>query len=74
MFKCAITNRITGSREPMNKIVVETREQSYSNGLTESKGWEIVKEITVSNKGLELWKLMTDEQKTSLIKDLSRHK
>ena len=74
MFKCAVTGKITEPREGMNRIIVETREKVYNNGVMESKGWEIVKEITASTKGLELWNLMTEEQKKSVVKGKARYR
>lgn len=64
MFKCAITGRISRPGEKMNKVVVETRDRRYFEmrkneetmiweRVEVGRGWEIVKEISVSDEGLK---------------------
>jgi len=59
MFRCAITGKLSKPGEKMNKVVVETREKTYTDpetGEVVGKGWEIVKEVSVSDEGLKIWK------------------
>lgn len=58
MFRCPITRKLTRPREKQFKIVLETRPKVYTklmkDGTTEKvigKGWEIVKELCVSEEG-----------------------
>ncbi len=63
MFRCAITGNVTKPGEPMTKVVVETRPTTYVNYKwdeeadekvrIDSKGFETVKEIAVSQEGLK---------------------
>lgn len=44
MFNCEICKKTSKAGEKQYKIIVEAREVVYENG---TKGWEIVKEISV---------------------------
>ena len=67
MFRCQITGKNTQPGEKCNKVVIERREKVYTQTkiltqdfrdvetLSISNGWEIVKEINVSDEGLEIW-------------------
>lgn len=56
MFLCAVTGITSKPREPMVKVVVETRPRTYINVVdgveVESHGIEIVQEIGVTKAGL----------------------
>lgn len=52
MFRCNITNRVSQPLERMIKVVVERREKTYPDG---SKGWEIAKEIQMTESGYKQW-------------------
>ena len=64
MFRCAVTGKLTKPREPQIKIVVETRPKEYVNFKwdeetrekirIESRGFETVKEVSVSQEGYDL--------------------
>lgn len=64
MFKCAITGKITKPREPLVRVVVETRPKTYVNYKwdeetgekirIESKGYETVREVNVSPEGMAI--------------------
>lgn len=66
MFKCAITGKISKPNEPMIKVVTETRPKVYENMVYDedeeggrvilSKGFETVKEIAVTQEGLDIMK------------------
>lgn len=66
MFICPITNKCTRPGEKMRRITVETREKIYSkrvrdmetgklNTVQVGKGFEIVKELGVSEEGEKIW-------------------
>ena len=66
MFKCEISGKMSRLGEKINRIVVERREKVYyesfrneETGRWEEKevgrGWEIVKELQVSEAGLKIW-------------------
>ena len=59
MYKCSITKRIVPAGTPAEKVVVEIRPVVYQimwnkgeveKMITQSKGWEIVREVLVSPK------------------------
>lgn len=64
MFICAVTGKTSKPREPMLKVVVETRDQTYSNQVWDSEneeyvekvshGHEIVREVGITKEGLEI--------------------
>lgn len=66
MYRCFITGKLSKPGEKPHKLVIETRDRTYygwvHNEETEQlehlpvgKGWEIVKEVNVSDEGLKLW-------------------
>lgn len=68
-FKCQITGKISKSGEKCNKIVTKKRDRVYTKWVANEEtrqweevvaghGWEVVKEINVSNEGLALWQQM----------------
>jgi len=64
MFRCAVTGKVTKPGEPLTRVVVETRPQTYVNfkfneetletDKIVSSGEEIVREINVSPEGLAI--------------------
>lgn len=79
MFKCQVLGRMSKPGEKLNRLVVKSREQSYTQKVWEEgelveievgKGWEIVKEINASDEGVKVWNTMTPLQKEQLIKNL----
>lgn len=81
MFICEITGRVTKSGEKMSRIPIVKRSKAYFKKLKNEdtgkwgevevgRGWEIVKEISVSEEGLATWQAMSDQQKENLIRKL----
>ena len=79
MYRCEITNRLSERGQKLNKLVVKTRERVYTRWVKNeetkqweevfmSKGWEIVKEINVSQAGLDLWNSWTPEERDLFLK------
>ena len=58
MFKCAITGKLSKPGEKCNKIIVERREKLYKrDGEVVAHGWEIAREISVTEEGLRQYNL-----------------
>jgi hypothetical protein len=58
MFKCAITGKNSKPGEEQKKLVIERREKQYTDpdtGEVIATGWEIVKEIAVTDEGLRIY-------------------
>ena len=61
MYRCQKCNNLSTAKEKQNKLVVETRNVSYTNKVIvnekpkeiQSTGWEIVREIKVCNSCYE---------------------
>lgn len=81
MFICEITGRVTKSGEKMNRIPIVKRDRVYFKKLKNEdtgkwdevevgRGWEIVKEISVSEEGLAKWQAMSDQQRENLVRKL----
>lgn len=79
MYKCQITKRVSRPGEKCNKVVVQTREKTYYQKVWEEgqlvdleigKGFETVKEISVSSSGLEIWNNWSDEERRSFLRTL----
>lgn len=67
MYRCQVTGKLVGPGIPANRVVVERRERTYTryNYKTQQeeivgKGWEIVRELTVSEEGLRALSTSTD--------------
>lgn len=62
MFRCPVTGKITAPGEPQLKLIVSKRLRDYltkvdsigGTRMVRSKGWEIEKEIAVSQEGLDI--------------------
>jgi hypothetical protein len=70
MFRCQVTGKMSKRGEKCNKIVVKTREKTYTQKVWEEgelvdieigHGWEIVKEINASDEGLKLYEKMVED-------------
>lgn len=59
MFRCAIGHENVGPRITAHKIVTETRQRKYIDGLRESVGWEIVREILACEQHAKQFKPTT---------------
>lgn len=76
MYKCMVTNRNSRLGEKMNRIVVETRQKTYTQKIWEDgelveieigRGFEIVKEISATDAGLNLWRSWSDDEKAAFL-------
>jgi hypothetical protein len=81
MYKCQITHKKSKLGEKINTVVVFTRERTYTRWVRNeetnkweevfvAKGWEIVKEIAVSQEGLDLWNGWTSEQRLAWSREM----
>lgn len=62
MFICAITGKQSRPGDKAHRLVIEKRERFYEpvqigerRMFREGRGWEIVREVTVSSEGLAIW-------------------
>ena len=73
MFKCAITRRQSRPGDKLHKVVVEKRDKIYTalvkneetfqmEVVEVGRGWEIVREINVSESGLAEWNTWSSEK------------
>lgn len=78
MFKCQITGKLSKPNEKVTKLVVETREKTYTKWVRDedtnqwsevfvNKGWEIVKELSACSEGAALWNVWTPAQRTAFL-------
>lgn len=76
MFKCQILGKTTRPGEKMNRVVIETREKVYTEWFREEgewielevgRGFEIVKEIQVSDEGLCVYNKMVEDGTVHLL-------
>ena len=91
MFICQVTGKYSRkgdqtahppvAAEKLNKIVVATRERTYTKWVKNeetnkweevfvAKGWEIVREINASEEGVKLWESWTPEEREVFLKHL----
>lgn len=81
MYRCQITGRLSERNVPMNKLVVETRDRIYTRFVKNEetrqweeievgRGWEIVREINVSQAGKDLWDSWNPEERAVFLKTL----
>jgi hypothetical protein len=79
MYRCQITGKVSKPGEKLNKVVAQTRPRVYTKWVRDEetthwieveggRGFEIVKELSLSNAGLELWNGWTAEQKNAWLK------
>jgi len=82
MYICQVTGSQSKAGEKLNKIVVQTREKSYTRWVRNeetnkweevfvAKGWEIVREIDASQEGVQQWNGWTPEERAIFLKHLS---
>lgn len=76
MYKCMVTNKITRPGTKLNRIVVQSRPKVYTEWFREDgewvelevgRGYEIVKEIQVSDEGLRMFESMSLEERNDLL-------
>ena len=81
MYRCMITGRFSRLGDKLNKIVVSTRPRTYTRWVKDEdtlkyieieagKGWEIVKELSATQAGVEQWNAMTTDQKALFLQEL----
>ena len=79
MFICAITKRSSQSGEKCNKLVLATRDKIYTEKVYEEgqeieieigRGWEIVKEIRVSDAGMDIWNNWSETERQFFTKSV----
>lgn len=84
MYRCEITGKFSKWGEKLNKIVVATRERSYTRWVRNeetnkweevfvAKGWEIVKELNVSAEGENQWNSWTPEERNMFLQHYYPH-
>ena len=81
MFICQVTGKISKPGEKLNRLPVVKRDKVYFKKIKNEetgkwddvevgRGWEIVREITVSDEGVVVWNNMSESQRTSLLSRL----
>lgn len=81
-YRCAVTGQTSKFGEKLNKIVIATRPKEYFKDVKNedtdewetvpaARGYEVVKEIGVSKRGLAEWEAMSAEQKQLFIQRLT---
>ena len=81
MFYCQITNHLSKPGEKPHRIVIQRRDRVYMGFVKNEetvkweevdvgRGWEIVREINVSNEGLRLWDLWSEDERAAFIKHI----
>lgn len=81
MFICQVTGKISKPGEKLNRLPVAKRDKVYFKKIKNEetgkwddvevgRGWEIVREISVSDEGVTVWNNMSDSQRTSLLSRL----
>lgn len=81
MFYCEVTGLLSKSNEKPSKLVIEKRDRVYTERrrneetrewetIEIGRGWEIVKELTVSAAGEREWNEMSADQKADFVNAL----
>jgi hypothetical protein len=81
MFYCDVTRNLSRSGEKPTKLTVEKRDRVYTRRVRNEetrewetievgRGWEIVKELNVSDAGLQEWNQMTEDQRNDFLNAL----
>jgi hypothetical protein len=81
MFKCQITGEYSKLGEKLHKVVVAKRQRVYTRKFRNEEtrqieevevghGWEIVREVSASQEGMERWAKWTDEERAAFLKHL----
>ncbi len=79
MYRCEITNRVSEPGAGLNKITVATRPKTYMKWVRDEetnrwqeveagRGQEIVRELSLSAEGLQLWNSWSEADKTLFLK------
>jgi len=74
MYRCEITNRVSRPTDKLTKVVAVTRERTYTAHLKNeetnlveevfvSRGWEVVRELLLSQEGANIWGSWGDDQR-----------
>lgn len=82
MYICQVTGKQSKLGEGLNKIVVETRDRTYTRWVRNEEtnkweevvcghGWEIVREINASQEGVQMWESWTPEERLVFLKHLN---
>jgi len=80
MYVCQITGKQSKPGDKPSKVTVATRERDYTRWVRNeetnkweevfvSRGWEIVKEISVSQEGLDLWNSWSADDRALFLKN-----
>lgn len=78
MFQCQVTGRMSEHGQKCNKIVVEKRDRIYMTKVRNEetgrwedvelgRGWEIVREISATDTGVQTWEKMDEEARKLLL-------
>jgi len=79
MYRCEITNKVSEPGDPLNKIVALTRPKTYFRWIKneENNRWEevevghgseVVRELSLSAEGLQLWHSWSDVDRELFLK------
>ena len=79
MYRCEITNRVSELGAPLNKVTVQTRPKVYFKWVRDEetnrwqeveagRGNEIVRELSLSAEGLQLWNSWSEVDKSLFLK------
>lgn len=77
MFMCQITGHYSREGQKCNKVVVQTRAQTYKHWDNENEeewfthGTEIVREVNATEEGVRLWESWTEEERAAFVKGLN---
>jgi len=82
MFICQITGKVSKPGEKLNKVTVQTRDRVYIQRQKDSetgewvdveigRGWEIVKQIYVSDDGFKIWNSMSDNERSNFLDNMN---
>lgn len=81
MYRCMITGKVSQPGEVLHKVVVEKRDQTYTRKIKNEetgrwedvvigKGWEIVREISLSLEGVAFWESWSDVERQVFLEHL----
>lgn len=74
MYRCEITGKVSEPHDPLNKVIAIKREKVYTkwvrdeetnrwNEVEAGKGWEIVRELSLSAEGVLIWESWSEEDR-----------
>jgi hypothetical protein len=81
MYRCQITNKLSKPGEPLHKVIAQTRPKTYTRWFKNEethqyeervigKGFEPVKELSLSLEGETIWNSWTQEEKDLFLKEM----